>query len=266
MANHYTTNKDEWRALADIDYFGMFVKAYIPFNAWMNVTYPASPMDRAKINAVKRDTNPFRDKIYALLDASTQEGANFRNAIGELHYLLENHHIHNQDRRITFTDIVLGKNPDNIKEDSYRGIGFRVQYGNGSGTDTHTHSLIKRRDGSAIFTKTQEDYNLSELKACPDYALLSDEYKTRLVKCYELVIPNLTKNLLTGFDATDPTKYYNIGQFKFVKEREYIAQGLIEILYNMRNSLFHGELIPNKEANKIYGAAYKILRELIEAL
>ena len=134
MANHYTTNKDEWRALADIDYFGMFVKAYIPFNAWMNVTYPTLPLDRAKINAVKKDTNPFRDKIYALLDASTQEGANFRNAIGELHYLLENHHIHNQDRRITFTDIVLGKNPDNIKVDSYRGIGFRVGYGNGAGS------------------------------------------------------------------------------------------------------------------------------------
>ena len=57
-----------------------------------------------------------------------------------------------------------------------------------------------------------------------------------------------------------------MGQFKFVKDKEYIAQGLIEILYNLRNSLFHGELTPNKEANKIYGAAYKILRELIEAL
>jgi len=34
----------------------------------------------------------------------------------------------------------------------------------------------------------------------------------------------------------------------------------------MRNSLFHGELIPDKEANRLYGAAYKILRELIDAL
>ena len=265
MANHYTTNKDEWRALADIDYFGMFVKAYIPFNAWMNVTYPTLPLDRAKINAVKKDTNPFRDKIYSFLDADTQEGANFRNAIGELHYLLENHYIHNQDRRITFTDIVLGKNPDNIKEDSYRGIGFRVQYGNGSGS-TETHSLVKRKNGRAIFTKVQEDYNLSELKACPDYTALKEEYKKRLVKCYELVTPDLTQNLLAGFDVNDPSRYYEIGQFKFIKDRESIAKGLIEILYNMRNSLFHGELIPNKAVNKIYGAAYKILRELIEAL
>ena len=34
----------------------------------------------------------------------------------------------------------------------------------------------------------------------------------------------------------------------------------------MRNSLFHGELIPDNEANKIYGAAYKILRVLIDAI
>jgi hypothetical protein len=57
-----------------------------------------------------------------------------------------------------------------------------------------------------------------------------------------------------------------MGQIKFVKDSENVAKGLIEVLYNLRNSLFHGELIPNKEANKIYGAAYKILRELIEAL
>ena len=34
----------------------------------------------------------------------------------------------------------------------------------------------------------------------------------------------------------------------------------------MRNPLFHSIVIPNKEANKIYGLVYKLLRELIEAL
>lgn len=265
MANYYTTNKDAWRALADIDYFGMFVKAYIPFNAWLNVTYPLYQRDREKINAIKRDNNPFRNKIYSLLEAEAQEGANFRNSIGELHYLLENHYIHNQDKRITFSDIILGKNPDNIKEDNYRGIGFRVQYGNG-GTDTHTHSLVKNKKGIAIFTKIQEDYSISELKACPDFVALKEEYQQRLLYCYEMVTPDLKRNLLTGFDTTDSRQYYSMGQYKFIKEKEYIAQGLIEIIYNMRNSLFHGELIPDKDTNKIYGAAYKILRELIEAL
>ena len=30
MANLFTGHKDEWKSLADIDYFGAFVKAYIP--------------------------------------------------------------------------------------------------------------------------------------------------------------------------------------------------------------------------------------------
>lgn len=54
MANHYIAHKDEWKMLADIDYFGMFVKAYIPFNAWMNVSYPALHTDREKINEIKK--------------------------------------------------------------------------------------------------------------------------------------------------------------------------------------------------------------------
>lgn len=265
MANHYTTNKDEWKALADIDYFGMFVKAYIPFNTWLSVNYPTLEMDRAKINAIKRDNNLFRSRIYSLLENESQEGNDFRNAIGELHYLLENNYIYNQDRRITFSAIVLGRNPDNVYEESYRGIGFRVQYGNG-GSDIHTHSLIKNKRGNAIFTKTQESYNISELKACPDFMNLKEEYKSRLLHCYNMVVSDLKRNLLSGFDTSDSNQFYTIGQFKFVKEKEYIAQGLIEILYNMRNSLFHGELIPNKDVNKTYGAAYKILRELIEAL
>lgn len=107
MANHYTTNKDEWKALADIDYFGMFVKAYIPFNAWLSVNYPKLNLDRAKINAIKKEPNLFRNKIIVLLDSEAQEGASSRNNIG-LHSLLENHYIENNGNRISFTIIVVG--------------------------------------------------------------------------------------------------------------------------------------------------------------
>ena len=60
MANLFTGHKDEWIALADLDLFGAFVKAYIPFNAWMNVSYTTLNTDREKINEVKKNSNPFR--------------------------------------------------------------------------------------------------------------------------------------------------------------------------------------------------------------
>ena len=87
-----------------------------------------------------------------------------------------------------------------------------------------------------------------------------------LLACYKAVMPDSVMNLLDGVNPKDKSQSYMMGQIKFVKDSENVAKGLIEVLYNLRNSLFHGELIPNKEANKIYGAAYKILRELIEAL
>ncbi len=122
-----------------------------------------------KINEIKKNTNPFRNKICTLLNAVNQDGVYFKGLIGELHDLLENHYIHNQDKRITFTCVTLGKNSQNIAEDSYRGIGYRVQYGNGGGGNTQTHVLIKNQAGNAIVSIHQADYNIDELKTLPDF-------------------------------------------------------------------------------------------------
>lgn len=150
MANHYTANKDEWKALADIDYFGMYVKAYIPFNAWLSAYYPKLDMDRAKINAIKKEPNPFRNRIIVLLDSETQEASSFRNNIGELHSLLENHYIENNGNRITFTKIVVGKNPLKIKENTLNGQKYRVQYGD-KNSETRIHSVIKKKNDDTLF-------------------------------------------------------------------------------------------------------------------
>ena len=267
MANLYTAHKDEWKALADIDYFGMFVRAYIPFNAWMNVSYPTLNTDRAKINEIKHNLNPFRNKICSLLDSNSQEGTHFRGLIGELHDLLENHYIHNQDKRITFTNITLGRNSKNLEEITHNGIGFRVQYGNGANGNTQTTTLIKRRNNSAICSIVQTNYNVDEIKVHSDLVRLNKpDYVSRLLICYQAVVPHIIVNITTGFDVSDKNKYYGCGNYKFIKNSDHISNALIEVIYMLRNSLFHGELIPNKEANKVYGATYHILRILIDAI
>ena len=130
----------------------------------MNVSYTGQDLgsDRAKINAIKKDPNPFRNKICALLNANNQQGSYF---IGELHDLLENHYIYNQDKRISFTCIIIGKNPTNLSTYSYRGITYRVQYGNGVPGNTQTEVLIKNHAGDAIVHITQPDYDIDGLKA-----------------------------------------------------------------------------------------------------
>ena len=253
----------EWKKLADIDYYGMFVKAYIPFNAWLNDNF-SEPKDREKINRIKSKPNRFRDKITNLLDSPSQEGANFRNNIGALHHCLEICPLQNQGETITFSDVYIGKNPQNVFEDKYRGIGIRVQYGNG-GDKTETLSLIKNRNGNALFSCKQKDYDFEEISKNADLGKQKTDYRTRLLECYKQANPNLKVNLLANPKENEDNKYL-MGSITFIKDKEKIAQGLIEIIYNLRNTLFHGELDPNEYTNNIYGAAYKILRELIEAL
>jgi hypothetical protein len=51
-----------------------------------------------------------------------------------------------------------------------------------------------------------------------------------------------------------------------VNNREAIFAGLVEILYSMRNLLFHGELVPDPEANRTYEPAYHLLRHLTRCI
>lgn len=274
MANLFTGHKDEWKALADLDYFSAFVKAYIPFNAWMNVDYTTLDTDRKKINAIKKDPNTFRNKICALLDSESQEGSNFRNQLGELHGLLEHNHIYNQDNRITFTSVNIGKNTTNVEQDNYNCHHFFVKVVSENEVISIVQSTITKKEK---LKKTQSKYDINELKSMDEFLNLSNTNQFKLIDCYQRVNPFVMKNFTPTFPREVETKnpkkrselekpYYDCGNYKFIKEPENLAKGLIEILYNLRCSLFHGEIVPNKDANQVYGAAYRILYALIQSL
>lgn len=66
MSSPYTEHAEKWKALADIDYFTQFIKAWIPFNAWYMTYYPNLTTDRQAINEIKSTSNKFRDRLIAL--------------------------------------------------------------------------------------------------------------------------------------------------------------------------------------------------------
>ena len=57
-----------------------------------------------------------------------------------------------------------------------------------------------------------------------------------------------------------------MGNIHFINDQEKLCKGIIEILYKLRNVLFHGEIIPDFDTNKVYEPAYHILYTLIQAL
>lgn len=53
----------------------------------------------------------------------------------------------------------------------------------------------------------------------------------------------------------------------FLKVLAHIGlKSVITVIYNLRNALFHGQIIPDKEIPKSLRAAYHILRMVVEVL
>ena len=56
------------------------------------------------------------------------------------------------------------------------------------------------------------------------------------------------------------------GSIFLIDDIDKLVKGIIEILYRLRNILFHGELIPSQDNKQVYEPAYNILKTLIQSL
>ena len=261
--NTFPSTKEQWKRLADIDYFGMYVKAYIPFNAWMNLDYGMLDTDRAKINEIKRTNNVFRNKIVALLRDSGQDGASFRLHIGALHVALEQAQIFNQDRRVSFTCICFKSDNPPTCDKTFNRMKYHAHCDNSMPNSTKTIVEIKNRKGTRVFSYTFDKYEFNIETVGQALKEVKQTWRDELIGCYRAVAPLSIESLL---DNSMSGKHILCGDIRFVANYEKLSYGLIEIFYNLRNALFHGEITPNDDANKVYGAAYHLLRRVIECL
>jgi hypothetical protein len=54
--------------------------------------------------------------------------------------------------------------------------------------------------------------------------------------------------------------------YRFVRDTPAIFAGVVDVLYAMRNLLFHGELVPDPQSNRTYQPAYHLLRHMIRTI
>jgi len=66
--------------------------------------------------------------------------------------------------------------------------------------------------------------------------------------------------------STDPNDCIRVGQYNLINDPATIFKGVLEMLYNLRNVLFHGQIIPNRDTNTVYEPAYKVLKMIVEGL
>ena len=189
----------------------------------------------------------------------------FQSDLAELHYSLVHTNIECKGRKISFEAIedykyvrlvntVISKITYNIK------------------TDNNIRTDKIKRLVTVTDSLSKEILNTS-IKRNAEKAVLDDDwFKTffsqrshSLTSPQQETLKGLLKestpihNLLTD----DKDDYIDIEGYQFINNQNQIARALIEVLYQLRNSLFHGEITPTREIQKAYEPAYLILKRII---
>ena len=262
MASLYTENSEKWKSIASVDYFTQFIKAWIPFNAWYKNYYPELKTDRKAIDEIKANSNTFRNKLFSLLNDQGNDGSAFKSSISELCLELERKHIFNKGERITFDKIVIQSNSQKNYSFSRQTLTYKVER-KIAGKPKEVEIYVICKNGTKKFSYTQVNgFDIDDLTSNQDFRRLTESQQKNLKACYEEINPLKPINLLTS----DSNHCIKMGNIHLINDPDKLCKGIIEILYKLRNVLFHGEIVPDNDTNKVYEPAYHILYKLIQAL
>ena len=199
----------------------------------------------------------------AKLEGTDPESEEIRNHIAALHRRLSADPLENsKKRRISFEKVLIGRNPQLFAEHKHGHWFYRVER---MASSKNVVSTITSNRGRVERTITQiTGWSIEEFELHADYLSLSDEDKPRLRQCYEAANPQSYASLLAA--SPPPPETLAMDGYHFVKDKAAIFAGLIEVLFSMRNMLFHGELVPDPQTNRTYEPAYHLLRQLIATI
>lgn len=199
-----TDNTTKWKALSEVDYFGLFIKNWLAFNSWYKSHYSSLKTDREIINEIK-NTSDKGNNIYKV-----------------------------------FSKIFNGNDRDaSILRDSIDGLITSLQ-----------------RETLLI-----EDYleKGKEVRLSFENAYLSNE--SRYVNL--LYIP--TEKERNSEHKGNEVDYIRLSNSVcIIKDLDIFYNGLIEILYQTRCSLFHGHLAPNDGEHQVVKYSYLIVNLIMK--
>ena len=243
----------------DIDFYSAFIKAWIAFNAWYRSDYKERT-DREIIEKLKSDNNRFKGYIETLLDTNnnTDSAILFKKHLDNLQAALVSAAIVTQERmgvnkQISFSEIAIN-NPKSIAEGDYRATHYKIQR-----IKQKVTTLVHRKSNSSdvYFKFDQDRYDETELDAHADFLGLSTEQQGQCKAFYKEVCPYVIESVL---------KKDRENNIVFIDERSKVSRGVIEVLYLLRCSLMHGEVVPDNNSAEVYKYAYYILAAILKKM
>lgn len=278
------THINNWINKAEPDYYSMFIKAWIPYNAWyMHNFYdedatPKRTSDKDIIHHIKTNSNKYKNRIIALLRGNDDLSIYFKGCLSKLHYELEAHPTPNSDDRISFDSICIFGNSLRDKTISQGRYTYKGKFNNTlpktsprwifEGFLTSTNSTICRIE--------LHKCSLSELRATPYFQEPgNDEHKKGIEACLNEINPNKKISIVVppergrGGKLKSPASSLIINQTKhlyFKDNIEDVSKVIIQILYELRCRLFHGEIDPTNANSGVFEQAFNIQKILIKEL
>ncbi|OFX72667.1 MAG: hypothetical protein A2X12_07485 [Bacteroidetes bacterium GWE2_29_8] len=264
MPNTPRQNIAKWDELAEIHYYSHFITTWIAFNSWYNFSFPDIVGDRAVINHIKNNHTLAKTTFLGLLRGTNQESKQFQENIAQLHYCLQNHNISSDGQRIWFESFVVELDRSKlIINQTSRGVKYHVNITITQGNITTILATVKNAANSNLLVYNHNAFDIVDLKSKPEFIALSNMQKATIEGYLNEANPKKPVNLLTN---NQPPNCIEVGQFKLINNENLIFKAIIEMLYGLRNNLFHGSLTPSPDANKVYEAAYRILKQIVEDL
>jgi len=262
MPNTFIDNRDRWLQMSEIDYLGQFLKAWLAFNAWYRSAYNES-QDRKIIEEIKWNANPIASKFRPLLRNSSEEAVQFRAEIGLLHHRLEDYELHNgkggNKIRIRFKQVDIREEPPLRKIENHYGyeiVADRIAGG------TVTVTVKKIVTGRLLVNLNQTKFDLTLLENDTNFKNLpTEQLKIKCRRIYQSVSPRLPKDLTMG-----DMEEILCGTHSFKCGEDFLFAGVLEIIYLMRCTLFHGELVPTRESAECYEPCYRIIRRFLASI
>ena len=273
-----------WIEKSEPDFYTLFIKAWIPYNSWYIHNFydeDASPRranDKEIIGYIKNNSNVYKDKIITLLRNGDNESKKFKLLISSLYYQLENTPIPDVNEKISFNSICISDNANSKGPWTLNESGFSV-----SGKKDETlprasarwiFEVIDNRTTKTISRISLFKCSLAELHSNNDFNSLANKYKSTVEKCLNEIDPNKKISVVIPPERkrgkyVEPQHSICIDSDKnlyFTDNLEDVSKSLIQILYELRCKLFHGEIDPSETNSGVFEQAFYIQRVLIKAL
>jgi len=258
---------ENWLKKTEIDYYMMFILSWIPFNAWYMKTYydyeGKIDSDRAILTRIKDEENIFRNRILNLISSNTREAQDFKYHISQLHELLEANTIPNQDKRVSFSSLKTNDNPKRQEIFQYNGKTYKFDFLiNQARTSKRFRCEITKSNGNSDGLIELHYCIMEEIELHPDFQKQNANVRQKIIKGFNEINPNKPSSIIdkksTGLKISK--------DLYFVNNNTLISQFLVELLYQLRCKIFHGEIDPKPAYYDVYKYAYLIIKPLLTSL